>query len=102
MKKQTKQTIIYVALLVIIFSACKKTDVSTPASNQATTNNAAIAYNAELRGAPTAQATAEVPLTWYNFIITTTRFTLFQATGPTSSRLYGYVGLALYESVVPG
>lgn len=45
--------------------------------------------------------TADVPAKWYALAITLSRFTPGHS-GPVIARSFGYMGLALYESVVPG
>ena len=102
MKKQVFPLLLSTVVLLMLITGCKKDDsTASPASLQNTTSNA-VAYNAEVRGTPTAKATAAVPLKWYNLIIDLTRTVPFQGAGPIASRLDGYIGLALYESVVPG
>jgi PAP2 superfamily len=44
---------------------------------------------------------ADVPLAWFKLAITLSRTTP-NTTPPIASRTFGYMGLALYESVVPG
>jgi hypothetical protein len=44
---------------------------------------------------------AEVPLAWFKLAIKLVRTTAGN-TGPVASRTFGYMGLTLYESVVPG
>jgi hypothetical protein len=44
---------------------------------------------------------SELPLAWFNLAIKLVRTTPGN-TGPVASRSFGYMGLALYESVVPG
>ena len=97
MKTQLKLWMLLAIASFAIFSGCKKEDSLAGSSTQLTAS-----YNAEVGGAPTAKATAAVPLKWYNLIIDLTRTVPFQGAGPIASRLYGYIGLALYESVVPG
>jgi hypothetical protein len=44
---------------------------------------------------------AEVPMAWFRLAVTLVRTTPGN-TGPVAARTFGYMGLALYESVVPG
>ena len=102
MKKQSTTFLLYAGFMIILFLGCKKNDSTVPASLQSFTEDYPADYNADVRGMPTAKATAEVPLAWYKLAITLTRFIPFQGAGPIFTRSYGYIGLALYESVVPG
>ena len=102
MKQQVKLTLLYAVVLLILFSACKKEESSVPSTIQTVTDDYPADYNAEARGEPAAKATAEVPLAWYKLSINLIRVAPGQATGPVFTRAYGYIGLALYESVVPG
>jgi hypothetical protein len=52
-------------------------------------------------GAPAELFDAKVPLAWFKLGITLARTTPGN-TGPVASRTFGFMGLALYESVVPG
>ncbi len=52
-------------------------------------------------GIPASFFDAEVPLAWFKLAITLVRTTPGN-TGPVQSRSFGYMGLSLYESVVPG
>jgi hypothetical protein len=66
MKKQLIPLLLYAVILLLLFSACKKKDATVPSSIQSA-GAYTVGYNANVRGAPTAQATEEVPLTWYKF-----------------------------------
>src|SRR3954451_19691846 len=101
MKKQSTSFLLYTGFMIILFLGCKKNDSTIPSSLQSFTEDYPADYNADVRGMPTAKATAEVPLAWYKLAITLTRFIPYQGTGPIFTRGYGYIGLALYESVVP-
>ena len=48
------------------FFGLQKKDATVPSSIQSA-GAYTDSYNANMRGVPTAQATAEVPLTWYKF-----------------------------------
>jgi PAP2 superfamily len=49
----------------------------------------------------TALYNAEVPIAWFKLAVSLSRV-IPGYTGPVASRTFGYMGLALYESVVPG
>lgn len=100
--KKSQILLILVVGVSLSFFACKKQDATTPLSNQFSLDATAAKYNAEVRGTPTAQATAEVPVTWYKFALSMVLSVPGQAPGPISARTYAYMGLSLYESVVPG
>jgi hypothetical protein len=89
MKKQKKSALLLIAASFIIFTACKKNDYSKPHCD--------LSVSTE-----TSKFTAEVPAKWYALAIMLSGTTPNQAAGPVISRIYGYMGLALYESVVPG
>lgn len=101
MKKQRTSLLLCAVALLLLFTACKKNDAIAPSSFQSADAFAAN-YNADVRGVPTAQATAEVPLTWYKFSFNLLSSIPWQPGGPISARTFAYMGVALYESVVPG
>ena len=55
-----------------------------------------------MQGAQTSKFNADVPAKWYALAITLARTTPNQGLAPINARAFGYMGLALYESVVPG
>src|SRR5438105_15013539 len=97
MKTRLKLTLLLAGASFIIFNGCKKNDnfVSPSAQSAAT-------YDEAVQGAQTLKFNAEVPAKWYALAITLARTTLNQGLGPINSRTLGYMGLALYEAVVPG
>ncbi len=97
MKKQVKPMLLLIGASFIIFTGCKKDD--HPVSS---CDHPGIGYNDKMQGNATSKFNADVPLAWYKLAITLTSNTPNQDLGPVSSRNYGYMGLALYESVVPG
>lgn len=52
-------------------------------------------------GLPASFFNSEVPEAWFKLAISLSRTTPGN-TGPVASRMFGYMGLALYEAVVPG
>jgi PAP2 superfamily len=75
--------LLFMSFAFILFNGCKK---------DSTTANPDI---------PTSTYDASVPLAWFKLAISMGRVTPGN-TGPVISRTFGYMGLALYESVVPG
>ncbi|MDQ6763306.1 MAG: vanadium-dependent haloperoxidase, partial [Bacteroidota bacterium] len=59
-------------------------------------------YNADAQNEQAVKAGANVPAQWYALAIKLGRTTPGQNIGPINARALGYIGLALYESVVPG
>ena len=97
MKTQLKSLLLMAGASLIIFTGCKKNDdfVSPSAQSAAT-------YDEAVQGAQTSKFNGEVPAKWFALAITLSRTTLNQSPGPITSRTFGYMGLALYEAVVPG
>jgi hypothetical protein len=62
----------------------------------------AAEYNEAVQGEQVLKFNADVPLAWYNLAIKLARTTPNQGLSPVCARTFGYMGLALYESVVPG
>src|SRR5882724_8291916 len=87
MNLKIKSILLVISVALIIPSGCKKED-----------------HRGEFfgkHGIPSAAFNADVPLAWFKLAITLARTTPGN-TGPVVSRTFGYMGLALYESVVPG
>src|SRR3954469_25477774 len=97
MKTQLKSLLLMAGASLIIFTGCKKNDdfVSPSAQSAAT-------YDEAVQGAKTSKFNGEVPAKWYALAINLSRTTPNQSAGPINSRAFGYMGLALYEAVVPG
>jgi hypothetical protein len=97
MKKQVKLMLLLIGASFIFITACKKNDhPGSPCDHTGT------GYNAKMSGNETSKFNTDVPLAWYKLAGTLINTTANQDLGPVSSRDYGYMGLALYESVVPG
>jgi len=97
MKTQLKSLLLLAGASLIIFTGCKKNDnFVSPSAQSATT------YDEAVQGAKTSKFNGEVPAKWYALAINLSRTTPNQSPGPINSRAYGYMGLALYEAVVPG
>jgi hypothetical protein len=96
MKTQLKLMLLFITASFVTFVGCKKNDNLVSPSAQS-----AEAYNDDVRGVQALKFNADVPLKWYALAITLSRTTPGHA-GPIIARTFGYMGLALYESVVPG
>ena len=82
---------------LIIITGCKKNDNPVSPSVQPV-----AIYDEAVQGAQTSKFDGEVPLKWYALAVNLSRTTPNQSPGPINSRAFGYMGLALYESVMPG
>src|SRR4051812_11913512 len=96
MKPQLKSMLLLITVSLIILVGCKKNDSLVSPSAQS-----AAEYNDDVRGVQALKFNADVPSKWYALAITLARTTPGHA-GPVIARTFGYMGLALYESVVPG
>src|ERR1019366_1207772 len=98
MQKQIKSMLLIIGALFILFTGCKKNDhPGFPCDQLSFGEN-----NADLQNAQALKYGVDVPAKWYALAITLSRTTPNQNIGPIVSRTFGYMGLALYESVVPG
>jgi hypothetical protein len=97
MKTQLKSLLLMAGASLIIFTGCKKNDDFVSPSAESAAN-----YDEAVQGAQTSKSNGEVPAKWYALAINLSRTTLNQSPGPIISRTFGYMGLALYEAVVPG
>src|SRR3954471_6792159 len=97
MKTQLQSLLLFIGALLVIITGCKKNDYFVPSSAQS-----AVTYDEAVQGAQTLKFNDEVPAKWYALAINLSRTTPNQSPGPIISRTFGYMGLALYESVVPG
>ncbi|MGN6530920.1 MAG: vanadium-dependent haloperoxidase [Ginsengibacter sp.] len=98
MKKQTKFTLMLVSAFIVLNLGCRKNDHDVSPCEQPATGE----YNADVQNEYTMKAGANVPAKWYDLAIKLSLTTPNQSSGPIISRTMGYMGLALYESVVPG
>jgi PAP2 superfamily len=87
MKTKMKLLMPLFALAFILPTGCKKEVIGD--------------QNPGKHNIPAFLSDAEVPLAWFKLAIALVRTTAGN-TGPVASRTFGYMGLALYESVVPG
>ena len=87
MKARLKLMLMTLAVVLIIPTACKK-------------DSGGIIFKGK-PGIPANFFNADVPLAWFNLAINLVKTTPGN-TGPVQSRTFGYMGLSLYESVVPG
>lgn len=79
----------------ILLTGCKKEEDVIISSNRSGS------YNASQQIVPALLYTSDVPLAWYKLANTLVRTTPGHAP-PVAARTFGYMGLALYESVVSG
>src|SRR4051812_1962146 len=97
MKTRLKFMMFLAGASLIIVTGCQKNDsLVSPLAQSATV------YDEAVQGAQALKFNADVPLKWYALAITLARTTLNQGLSPICARTFGYMGLALYESVVPG
>jgi hypothetical protein len=96
MKTQLKSLLLFAGASFIILTGCKKNDSLISPSAQASTE-----YNEAVQGDQALKFNADVPLKWYALAIKLSNTTPGRI-GPITARDYGYLGLTLYESVVPG
>jgi hypothetical protein len=92
MKKRLTSILLLIGASFILMTGCKKQDNPNPGPpcGQSFTIN------------ESSKIAADVPAQWYALAITLSGTTPNQDAGPVISRAFGYMGLALYESVVPG
>src|SRR4051812_43296312 len=97
MKTRLKFMLLLTGATLIVVTGCKKNDdfISPSAPSVA-------AYDEAVQGVEALKFNADVPLKWYALAITLARTTPNQGLSPVCARTFGYMGLALYESVVPG
>ena len=96
MKKQIKTLLLLMGTSLILNISCRKNDHPVSPCDSSGENNA------DLQNAQLIKLGADVPAKWYALAIKLSRTTPNQSPGPSTSRTFGYMGLALYESVVPG
>ena len=87
-----------VSAFIFLNVGCRKNDHPVSPCGQPATGE----YNADVQNGYAVKAGADVPAKWYDLAIKLSRTTPNQGAGPIISRTFGYMGLALYESVVPG
>jgi hypothetical protein len=96
MKTQLKSLLLFVGALLVITTGCKKNESFFPLPQSGATDDDAA------KDGQTSKFNGEVPAQWYALAINLSRTTPNQSPGPINSRVFGYMGLALYESVMPG
>ena len=96
MKKQIKTLLLLMGTSLILNISCRKNDHPGFPCDSSGENNA------DLQNAQLIKLGADVPAKWYALAIKLSRTTPNQSPGPIISRAFGYMGVALYESVVPG
>ena len=87
MKLKMRILVLIITAAFLMSTGCKKEDGHIPPIGK--NGNLAALYN------------ADVPLAWFKEAVSLSLATP-GTTGPVASRTFGYMGLALYESVVPG
>ncbi|MEO8210217.1 MAG: vanadium-dependent haloperoxidase, partial [bacterium] len=97
-----KNLFIYFAVVLtfgatVFFSGCSDDNPLTPTS---TTSDKVLNLNAS--GPETNTYGPDVAIAWYNLEFRLIRQTSLGFTPPVAARAFGYTGIALYESVVPG
>ena len=96
MKKQIKTILLLMGTSLILNISCRKNDHPGFPCDSSGENNA------DLQNAQLIKVGADVPAQWYALAVKLSRTTPNQSPGPIISRAFGYMGVALYESVVPG
>ncbi len=98
MKMFMKSMLLVIGASFILFTGCKKNDhPGSPCEQSVTDEN-----NADVQNSEAVKRGADVPAKWYTLAIKLSRSTPNQNAGPIIARTFGYMGLTLYESVVPG
>ena len=98
MKMKLKLMLPFIGALFILFTGCKKNDKPGPHCDPFANG----INNADLQNAEAVKLGADVPAAWYALAIKLSRSTPNQSVGPIIARTFGYMGVTLYESVVPG
>ncbi|QEC55320.1 vanadium-dependent haloperoxidase [Flavisolibacter ginsenosidimutans] len=98
MKIQMKAVLMLMTAFAVLNSGCKKNGITNSSFDEPVTD----AFSADVQNAPLIKFGADVPAKWYALAINLSRTTPNQSPGPINSRAFGYMGLALYESVMPG
>lgn len=93
-----KSMLPFIGALFILFTGCKKNDNPGPHCDQLANG----INNADLQNAAAVKLGADVPAAWYALAIKLSGKTVNQNVGPIIARTFGYMGVALYEAVVPG
>ena len=83
---------------MILNISCRKNDHPGSTCDQPVTGE----YNADVQNELAVKAGANVPAKWYALAIQLSRTTPNQNVAPIIARAFGYMGIAFYESVVPG
>ena len=95
-KMKLTATLFIISVLFILFTGCKKNDHPGSSCDSSGENNA------DLQNAQLIKRGADVPAKWYALAIQLARTTPNQNVAPITARAFGYMGIAFYESVVPG
>ncbi|MEO8109639.1 MAG: vanadium-dependent haloperoxidase [Ginsengibacter sp.] len=96
-KTQLRLMLLLIAASFILITGCKKNEPPfSPCDHLAAGD-----YNPKIMGDETSRFSSEVPEKWYAIIVQISKTIPGHIAG-VIARDYGYLGLALYESVVPG
>ena len=98
MKKQIKIILMLLSAFIVLNISCTKNDHPGSICNQPATGD----YNADVQNEQAGKTGANVPAKWYALAIQLSRTTPNQGVAPIIARAFGYMGIAFYESVVPG
>ena len=96
MKKQIKTILLLMGTSLILNISCRKNDHPGFPCDSSGENNA------DLQNAQLIKRGADVPAKWYALAVQLSRTTPNQNVAPITARAFGYMGIAFYESVVPG
>ncbi len=86
------------SVLFALITGCKKNDGPGSPCNQPYREE----NDADVQNAMTLKFGTDVPAKWWALAINLSRTTANQNAGPIIARTFGYMGITLYESVVPG
>jgi hypothetical protein len=98
MKLNLITMLFFVSTSSLLLAACKKNDTTDSPCDRPATG----AFNADVQNAELLKLGVNVPAQWYALGIKLSRTTPNQSIAPINARAFGYMGVALYESIVPG
>ncbi|MEP6677344.1 MAG: hypothetical protein ABJA78_19440, partial [Ferruginibacter sp.] len=98
MKKQIKIILMLISAFIFLNVSCRKNDPPGSACDHPAPGE----YNADVQNVQAMKSGANVPEKWYALAIQLSRTTPNQNVAPIIARAFGYMGIAFYETVVPG
>ena len=98
MKLNLITMLLFTGTSIMLLAGCKKNDNPGSQSDRPVTDE----FNADVQNAVLLKVGVNVPAQWYALGIKLSRTTPNQSIAPINARAFGYMGIALYESVVPG